>query len=207
MPEETQPTIRKRPPPHLAAVKDVSEEPDSNAVSYPVGYKRPPVHSRFQKGRSGNPKGRPKGAKSLGTIVREQMGARIRVQTANGTRKMARIEALFMKRSDQAGKGDARAMDACFRLYEQYGPPDERPDAKAQQNELTQTDAAILAAYEDMKRAQFTHGSASDSEDEEADEDEGFGENEDEDDEAESDEAESDEAEDEEDEDEHDDGR
>jgi Family of unknown function (DUF5681) len=26
----------------------------------PVGYKRPPVHSRFQKGQSGNPRGRPK---------------------------------------------------------------------------------------------------------------------------------------------------
>ena len=32
-----------------------------------VGYRKPPVHTRFKPGQSGNPKGRPKGPRNLAT--------------------------------------------------------------------------------------------------------------------------------------------
>ncbi len=38
------------------------------ATNYQVGYGKPPVHSRFPRGRSGNPRGRPKGARNRDTI-------------------------------------------------------------------------------------------------------------------------------------------
>lgn len=38
-----------------------------------VGHKRPPIHSRFTKGVSGNPKGRPKGKKSVSSLIRKAL--------------------------------------------------------------------------------------------------------------------------------------
>jgi hypothetical protein len=38
--------------------------PDSKEPTYEVGYGKPPVETRFQLGQSGNPRGRPKGAKN-----------------------------------------------------------------------------------------------------------------------------------------------
>jgi Family of unknown function (DUF5681) len=43
-----------------------------------VGYRRPPKHSRFQPGQSGNPGGRPLGVKSLSDIVRKIVGQKSR---------------------------------------------------------------------------------------------------------------------------------
>ena len=40
-------------------------------ISYEVGYAKPPLETRFRKGQSGNPKGRPRGAKNRGNPIRE----------------------------------------------------------------------------------------------------------------------------------------
>jgi hypothetical protein len=51
-----------------------------------VGYGKPPQHTRFKKGESGNPTGRPKGSKNLTTLLEKELKQRV-VITENGRRR------------------------------------------------------------------------------------------------------------------------
>ncbi len=81
--------------------------PDNS--SYEVGYGKPPKGNQFSKGRSGNPKGRPKGSKNLATIVLRESRQPVRVNGPNGSRKVTKLEATLMQIGNKAAQGDLRA--------------------------------------------------------------------------------------------------
>lgn len=73
---------------------------------YEVGFGKPPKHSQFQPGKSGNPAGRPKKSKNLKTILLEQLTEEIQVKQ-NGTRKkMTTQEAIVKSTLHNALNGD-----------------------------------------------------------------------------------------------------
>lgn len=75
-----------------------------------VGYRRPPTHSQFKPGQSGNPKGRPKGTPSLASIVRAATSERVTI-IENGKRKsVTKLDAAVKQAVNQAAGGDHRAM-------------------------------------------------------------------------------------------------
>lgn len=73
-----------------------------------VGYKNPPDHTKFPKGKSGNPSGRPKGSKSLKTKVAELLDKEISFQTEAGLQTMTIREAQAHKIQEFSLKGDIR---------------------------------------------------------------------------------------------------
>lgn len=119
-----------------------------------VGYGKPPVHTRFKKGESGNPKGRPKGKKNLKTDVRETLAERVEVTVNGRKRKVSTQRAILMRLSDKALKGDDKAIARVFALAMTFNDEELMADAG---KELKGDDAAIveraLARKAEEKRA------------------------------------------------------
>jgi hypothetical protein len=83
---------------------------------YEVGYARPPKQMRFQSGQSGNPKGRPRGAKNLTILLGQALSERVLV-TENGRRRsLSKLAAACKQLVNRALSGDLRAMKLLLEL-------------------------------------------------------------------------------------------
>jgi hypothetical protein len=91
--------------------------PEQDAL-YKVGYAKPPKSGQFEKGSSGNPKGRPKGSKNLAKIVLQESRQRVRVKGPHGTRTVTKLEAAMMQIGNQAAQGELRAARELFSLVQ-----------------------------------------------------------------------------------------
>jgi Family of unknown function (DUF5681) len=115
---------------------------DSNG--YEVGYGKPPAHSRFQPGQSGNPVGRRKGVRNLSTDVKRTLKVPVRVKEGGRTRAISTQEGALMMLREKALKGDARALD---RLLEYASRYNNDGGEIGQAQPLGADDQAILADY------------------------------------------------------------
>jgi hypothetical protein len=86
-------------------------------TNYDVGYGKPPSGGRFRKGRSGNPKGRPKGTKNLKTDLAEELQERVVVSERGGARHcISKQRALIKTVLAKALSGDSRACTTALNL-------------------------------------------------------------------------------------------
>ena len=99
-----------------------------NRDQFKVGYKRPPMHSRFKPGVSGNPSGRRNGSPNLKTLFDKILAEEISVREGLTVRKVSKAEAVVRGLIVGALKGDQRSIGAVFRIAEGIGQFDEKPD-------------------------------------------------------------------------------
>ena len=86
---------------------------DDHPTDYAVGYRKPPVETRFQKGQSGNPQGRPRGTKKLVTLLGEVLSQRSGLPNPDGS-WMTKAEAIFFSLVNQASTPDLKAKKLLF---------------------------------------------------------------------------------------------
>jgi hypothetical protein len=82
-----------------------------------VGYGRPPEHSKFKKGQSGNRSGKRKGTKNLATIVSEVLLEPISIVKNGKSRKITALEGLMRVQRDLALNGNQKAFAAVMKTY------------------------------------------------------------------------------------------
>lgn len=83
---------------------------------FEVGYKRPPKHSQFRKGESGNPKGRPKGSLNVATALERELNQRVTIKENGAARTITKFEAAIKQISNQAASGNAKAIQFLINL-------------------------------------------------------------------------------------------
>ena len=86
-----------------------------------VGYKTPPVHSRFKPGVSGNPAGRLKGRKKLGELFQQILNEQVFLREGESVKRISKAEAALRTMVLGALKGDARSLDMLLRVAEHTG--------------------------------------------------------------------------------------
>src|SRR5690242_17866593 len=100
-----------------------AEKVDVTKPNPEIGYGRPPVATRFKKGQSGNPKGRPKAAEisDVAPLIESVFAEPIAVREGEQTRTISNLEAMLLAQVRNALQGDAKATRTVFKLGAKAG--------------------------------------------------------------------------------------
>jgi hypothetical protein len=110
--------------------------PKQHSGDYEVGKGRPPQRTRWKPGQSGNPKGRPKGTRSLATVFYQVLNRIIEIRENGKTRKITAREGIAMQLVHQALKGDTKAVTFLLAKEPEISRVAERLDVKRTQFEV-----------------------------------------------------------------------
>jgi Family of unknown function (DUF5681) len=120
----------------------------TNLSDYRVGNRRPPVHSRFKPGQSGNPKGRPRGSRNWENELVAELSERIPIREGNRRRTLSKQRALTKALVNRALGGDVKATFAIFAVLSRLGAESPAPTVE---QALEPSDARIIEDFLERK--------------------------------------------------------
>jgi hypothetical protein len=107
---------------------------------YEVGYGKPPKRTRFEQGKSGNPKGRPKKERGMSTMLRQILNEPMHVTLKGKRRKVSTQTAILLRLTEKSLSGDLRSISTLLSLRAQHLGEEEG----VQSTELSEEELQIL---------------------------------------------------------------
>lgn len=114
-------------------------------AAYAVGRGKPPRHTRFQPGRSGNPGGRRKESLNNRTILESVLNSEIVLSDHGRTRTVTLREALVLRCAQSGLAGDQRSIEYLLNKGELLDGLTQTRSSELEQDDLDLLDAALLA--------------------------------------------------------------
>lgn len=99
----------------------------ADGLPYETGFGKPPKATQFKKGTSANPRGRPKGSKNLGTIVRDEANQQVEVTENGRRRKLTKAEIFVREIFNKASAGDLKASALIVEMMRKTNQLEEPP--------------------------------------------------------------------------------
>ena len=124
--------------------------PPEDPRDYEVGYGKPPRHTRFVKGQSGNPRGRPPGAKNFATLLSEALNETVIVTENGGRRKVTKRQAIITQLVNRSATADFRAIKILLDMLREIESQTE--PAPPETSAFSEADEEVL----DQLRARFS---------------------------------------------------
>lgn len=119
--------------------------PGPDERNYPIGYMKPPTHSQFTKGKSGNPSGRPKQVTNMKKELEKALAKRVVVKTPDGPEDIDMLTLLVRSLINSAVKGAVGSQKLLASLIQQY-----EIGASARSDELSAEDEADFNHLRDI---------------------------------------------------------
>jgi hypothetical protein len=121
--------------------EDEQRDLEPSVANERVGYGRPPMTTRFRPGQSGNPRGRPKGARNLGTVIAAALSERVAINENGRRRRITKLEASVKQLVNRAASGEARATQLLLALVQANEARPAQQDARR----VSDADAIVMA--------------------------------------------------------------
>lgn len=132
----------------------MTDPADTNAV----GPGRPPKDKQFKKGKSGNPRGRPKGSLNFKTDLLDELKQAITINQHGEKRKVTKQNAMIKMLVAKALQGDTRAaMQVVHLIVKFIGVPTPEPESTPEAP-LAEEDEALLNTFINYARTVGENG-------------------------------------------------